>query len=143
MHKTDIKKFIHECFQTEIKNFLSESFEKECKKAFEELGVNVRKDYRAFLERFLSRWSAFEVRHAFENKKQTKDIKHVTKVIKKHCKDFVKKADILEGTFLSIYSNIKRNQFLYAYYPEEWNETFLEYKEKVKRENEEFNHLIQ
>lgn len=142
MHKSDIKKFIHECFQTEIKNFLSESFKKECEKSFENLGVNIRKDYRSFLERFISRWDAFEVRHATETRKQGKDIKAVAKALKKHCNEFLYKADVLEETFLSIYSNIKRNQFIYAYYPEEWNETFLEYKEKVKRENQEFQHLI-
>lgn len=51
---------------------------------------------------------------------------------------FDEKSDSLEETILSIYHNIKRNQFLYAHYPEEWDKTFLEMKKKIKEENCEF-----
>ena len=56
--------------------------------------------------------------------------------------NFSQKMELMEETFLVLYSNIKRNQFIYAHYPEEWNETFLEFKETLKKENKEFENVV-
>ena len=54
----------------------------------------------------------------------------------KEMSSFCKKIDQLEETFLIMFTNIKRNQFLYSHYPEEWWEkNYVDIKEKMKKEN--------
>lgn len=55
----------------------------------------------------------------------------------RHLADFYKKVDSIEETFLLMYFGIKRNQFLYANYPEEWNETYLNMKKRLKEQEEQ------
>ena len=128
--------------EKETRHFIRECFKKETNRAFNLLAVSIRKDYRKFLKTFQRKWDLFELKVFKALKEQKADTGSSLRTIRKVMKDFDQKVAILEETFLSLYSNIKRNQFLYAYYPEEWNETFLEFKEKIKKENEEFKELM-
>ena len=76
------------------------------------------------------------------------------KEIQVHCEKFTKKGDKLftefnkqvkalesrlenfEDSLFHIVHNIKKNQFLYSHYPEEWVKNYLDIKEGVKFENE-------
>jgi len=45
------------------------------------------------------------------------------------------KVEHLEETFLCIFHNIKKNQFLYSHYPDDWVKEYLDIKEGLKFEN--------
>ncbi len=51
-------------------------------------------------------------------------------------KKFTQRAEKLEETFLYILHNVKKNQFLYAHYPEDWVNDYLDIKKGLKSENE-------
>jgi hypothetical protein len=54
-------------------------------------------------------------------------------------KDFCSRIEDLEESFSIIFHNIKRNQFLYSKYPEEWWETnYINFKESLKLQNEDY-----
>lgn len=92
---------------------------------------NNHKSYKNGMNCFLKKFNSL---YKKEQKRSTKELNGLKEVIK----DLTEKVSVLDETFLLLYSNIKRNQFLYAHFPEEWNETFLQFKERLKQENEEF-----
>lgn len=49
--------------------------------------------------------------------------------------DLESKVESLEESFLLVMHNIKKNQFLYSHYPEEWVKDYLSIKEGLKHEN--------
>jgi len=49
---------------------------------------------------------------------------------------FMARAEKMEETFLYIMHNIKKNQFLYAHYPEDWVKNYQDIKKGIKSENE-------
>ena len=139
---TTKNKIISVIDEKDTRNFIRQCFREETKRAFDLLAVSIRKDYRKFLANFKRDWELFRLNTYKSLKDQKADTGASLRMIRKEMKSFDSKVSIMEETFLSVYSNIKRNQFLYSYYPEEWNETFLEFKEKIKKENEEFKELI-
>lgn len=50
--------------------------------------------------------------------------------------EFSSKVEGLEESMLYVLHNIKKNQFLYAHYPEEWVKDYLSIKKGIKYENE-------
>lgn len=140
--RTEVKEGLAEALDVKCQMVIKKFFREECKKCFHDLGREIRKDYTKFLHRFLREHKVFYKKADKCFKQISEDSGYSLKAIRCALKEFEKSKDIMEETFLSVYSNIKRNQFLYAYYPEEWNETFLEFKEKIKQENKEFEDLM-
>jgi hypothetical protein len=78
----------------------------------------------------------------FMEKYEKDSHKHLTKALKE-MSSFCKKIDQLEETFLIMFTNIKRNQFLYSHYPEDWwDENYLHIKEKMKKENKDYKKAV-
>lgn len=75
--------------------------------------------------------------HLKSVKKQEKSINAASEMISSDLSLFRERVELLEETLLIIYANIKRNQFLYSHFPEEWDQTYLSFKEQIKAENEE------
>lgn len=89
------------------------------------------KSYKSGMKGFLEKFDRLYKR---EKKLQLK----VLSDLQSEVNSLREKVEILDETFLCIYDNIKRNQFLYAHYPEEWDQTFLQMKEDLKKQNKEF-----
>lgn len=47
------------------------------------------------------------------------------------------KIELWEESLMLIYHNIKKNQFLYAHYPDEWVRTYLDAKKALIQENKD------
>lgn len=71
-----------------------------------------------------------------------KSINDANDVIMKTMKDFTYKVECMEESILSVYHNIKRNQFLYAYSPEELVQTFDDIKKKIMDEHKELKKVV-
>lgn len=74
----------------------------------------------------------------FENflEKRNQKLEKSFKKSIKELENFCKRIDSLEEAFYLIYTNIKRNQFLYSKYPEDWwNECYDNIQENLKKEN--------
>lgn len=54
----------------------------------------------------------------------------------KALQEFSSKVEGFEETLLCLQHNIKKNQFLYAHYPEDWVKSYQDLKEGMKHENE-------
>lgn len=70
--------------------------------------------------------------------RSNKNLNEATQMLYCRMKEFQEKVEILEETILSIYHNIKQNQFLYSYEPQAVLETFEEIRKKILDENAQF-----
>ncbi len=69
-------------------------------------------------------------------KNHHKAMKTSLQELKKTLHDFSLTVANLEESILYIFHNVKKNQFLYAHYPDDWVTDYLSIKEGVKFENE-------
>jgi len=67
-------------------------------------------------------------------KVEKKNEKYVTSCVDA-CQEIRKKVEAWEDNFYHIMHNIKKNQFLYSHYPEDWVKNFTSIKEGIKKEN--------
>lgn len=99
-----------------------------------DLFIKEQKELNASLVR---RIGVMDVKNDQEFVKMYKIFQKMDHNISKALEKFTDKVESLDETILSIYHNIKRNQFLYAYHPEEVIATFEEIKRKIIEENAE------
>lgn len=106
-----------------------------------------RKSYEKKIEENIEKWekktnsnlAKWEAKHLLVIRKMEKTLQEVkeftqqAEFLSKQCKDQI---ESFEDGMLHIMHNIKKNQFLYAHYPEEWVQNYLSLKEGMKYENE-------
>lgn len=103
---------------------------------WEEISDEMFKRYERKTKEILRKWGS-QYSRAVEKMDATlgevgeylQEAQKVTRLSQTKLEDF-------EETLLYIMHNIKRNQFLYSHYPEEWVENYLSIKEGLKAENE-------
>lgn len=77
------------------------------------------------------------------NERVLKDLKNYLERADYVMEQFEKRIEGFEDSLLHIMHNIKKNQFLYAHYPEEWVHDYLSIKEGLKFENERMDKIAQ
>lgn len=70
-----------------------------------------------------------------EQKKEVKAQEKLRGTIERAFKENAKRTEALEDSLLHLMHNIKKNQFLYAHYPEDWVKDYLSIKKGIKYEN--------
>lgn len=103
---------------------------------WEEVSDEMFKRYERKTREILRKWGS-QYSNAIEKMNATllevgqflEEAQRVSRLSKKKLEDF-------EESLMYIMHNIKRNQFLYAHYPEEWVENYLSIKDGLKAENE-------
>lgn len=125
-----------------IRKALVRSFRNERKEANEKLMKSFSSDHQNLNVAMAKRVELLQKRSEREFNQIYKSINDAHGVIMKTMKDFTFKVECMEESILAVYHNIKRNQFLYAYEPEEVLKTFDEIKKKILAENKEFKKVV-
>ena len=138
--KTKIKKLTNEKLLEEIKKIQSFNIKKienpeflnEIKKIHIEALNKVEKKFSKQINSALSKIPSY----LNSITKTLKDVDSSLLDNKMTVTDMETKLDQFEEALLHIMHNIKKNQFLYAHYPEEWVKNYLSIKKGIKYENE-------
>ena len=73
--------------------------------------------------------------------KEYEENRSAVQLVKKTADLYEKKLEAFEESLLFIMHNIKKNQFLYAHYPDDWVKDYLDVKKGLKYENERMSNL--
>lgn len=115
---------------------MTEKMEPKKRKSFED---NIEKNIEKWEKKTsanLAKWESKHVKYQRQIEKTLKEVKGFTEqaeLLSRLCKDQI---ESFEDTMLHIMHNIKKNQFLYAHYPDEWAKNYLSIKDGLKDENE-------
>jgi hypothetical protein len=123
------------------KSFLR-SFKNERREANEALMKSFSVDHHNLNTAMAKRVDTLQKRNDRQFTHIWKSINDAHKVILKTMTDFSFKVECMEESILSVYHNIKRNQFLYAYSPEELIQTFDDIKKKIMDEHKELKKIV-
>jgi outer membrane protein assembly factor BamD (BamD/ComL family) len=116
--------------------------------------MNKLKKFVSKMERLSEGLEKTVAKHRKNRLANVKIVKRYEKLYKESCKEKIesdklvsmqrtyldevmKKLDCIEETYYILYSNIKRNQFLFAHYPKDWDKDWMEIRDKLKEENNE------
>lgn len=112
---------------------------------FKKIGLKNKQIFFSEENKSENEFSLIEKKFTYIEKNQ-KSLSRKLEMIKKHMESYMDAPNLLafkcekrlqefEDTLMHLYHNIKKNQFLYSHYPDEWAKNYSEIKKGIKNEN--------
>ena len=136
-HKISLRQELKEAIREELNKVLLKEFNEYFHRIIVKEGKNLSKLSFTHIKDSFDRAIKVNLSSARKaDKSFTKLVKHTVK-INDSFEGILKKIADMEETFWFIYTKIKHNQFMYSYYPKEYEEEFHEWKERCRKEEKE------